>query len=118
MKIKHLLLLAFWTAFVAAIPFSLLAQSLRNITGTVYDSSANSPISGVSIVVKGSSRGASTDANGKYSIQAAPSDILVFSIIGYADQQVTVGARGAIDVIMQENAMPCRKTQCSYRALR
>ncbi|MBL7736418.1 MAG: carboxypeptidase-like regulatory domain-containing protein, partial [Chitinophagaceae bacterium] len=105
MKIRHLLLLLFWTVFIATVPLSLLAQSLKNITGTVYDSSANNVIPGVSIIVKGSSRGASTDENGKYSIQAAPSDVLVFSIIGYADQQVTVGSRSAINVVMQENAM-------------
>jgi TonB-linked SusC/RagA family outer membrane protein len=79
--------------------FSLQAQQ-RTVTGKVTDQDDGTPLPGVSVLVKGTSRGAVTDANGTFSIEAAPEDVLTLSFIGFEPQDVTVGDRTAITVPM------------------
>ncbi len=60
------------------------------VTGSVVDSTGR-PLTGVSILVKGSQRGTATNAEGQFQIDAKPGEVLVFSNIGYENQEVTVG---------------------------
>lgn len=76
----------------------------QTITGTVTSSPDGQPLPGVSVLVKGSTNGTSTDASGKYSISAANGSALVFSFIGYKSQEVLVGGRSVIDLAMVEDA--------------
>lgn len=63
-----------------------------NVTGTVKDKAGNALI-GVSVTVKNSAVGASTDIEGKYSIGVpGNSGTLIFSYIGYATQEIEVSA--------------------------
>lgn len=78
-------------------PLSLLAQT-RQLTGNVKDASSNEVLPGVSIQVKGTTRGALTDPSGNFRIEASSKEILVFSFIGYATQEVPVGDKSAINV--------------------
>lgn len=74
------------------------------VSGTVKDG-AGSPLPGVSILLKGTSTGTSTDVEGKYTINvASETDVLVFSFIGFSAQEVTVGNRTSIDVVLVEDA--------------
>jgi TonB-linked SusC/RagA family outer membrane protein len=82
-------------------PASLWAQEL-NISGTVRDSK-NEPLAGVSVVVKGTTRGVATDASGSYDIQASADAVLVFSFMGMATKEEPVNGRGRIDVILSED---------------
>ena len=61
------------------------------------------PLPGVTILIEGTSQGTITDIDGQYSI-VVPSDdaVLVFSFMGYVSQEITVGNRRAIDVVLQE----------------
>jgi TonB-dependent SusC/RagA subfamily outer membrane receptor len=62
------------------------------------------PLPGVSIFVKGTSQGTTTDADGKFSINVSSSSaVLVFSFIGYKPQEQTVNGRSVIDVDMEED---------------
>lgn len=71
----------------------------QTVTGTVKDAQTNEPITGATVVVKGTSTGTITDPNGNYAIQVNnPSDVLVFSFIGYATLEEEVGSRFVIDV--------------------
>ena len=54
------------------------------ITGTVYDETSGEPIIGVTVVVQGTTTGAVSDLDGKYSITADKGQTLVFTSIGYA----------------------------------
>jgi len=72
-----------------SVPSLLLAQNGKVITGTVYDSE-NSLLPGVSVVVKGSSKGVITDMNGKFSIRVQTNDILVFSFLSHEIQEISV----------------------------
>lgn len=77
------------------------AQNVR-VTGVVSD--AQSPLIGVNVHVKGGTTGVITDMNGKYSIEVPSNATLVFSYIGYADQEHKVGNRKIIDVTMSEDS--------------
>ena len=78
------------------------AQQVR-ITGKVTDTGSGEEIPGVSVLVKGTARGAITDLDGNYSIEAIPSDILVFSFIGYLSIEETVGTRTVINSGLSES---------------
>jgi TonB-linked SusC/RagA family outer membrane protein len=63
----------------------------RSVSGVVSDN-AGLPIPGVSVLVKGTNSGTQTDFDGKYSIKASPSQVLVFSYIGMKTQEVTASS--------------------------
>lgn len=77
---------------------------VREITGTVTDIS-DSPIPGVSVLVKGTTNGATTSSDGKFSINIGedPDAVLIFSFIGFASQKILVGAKSVIDVVLLED---------------
>ena len=73
----------------------------RTVTGTVTAEEDGSPIPGVNVVVKGTSSGTATDVEGRYTIDVPGEDaVLVFSFIGYATEEITVGNQSVIDVAM------------------
>ncbi|NDV69317.1 TonB-dependent receptor [Dysgonomonas sp. 25] len=84
------------------------AQS-QTITGTVVDE-FNEPLIGVSVVVRGTTNGVSTDIDGAYSISASSSDVLEFSYVGMKAQSVTVGSQTVINIKMEENATMLTET--------
>ena len=74
------------------------------IKGTVTDASGV-PLPGVNIVLKSdTNKGTQTDFDGNYTIQANKGDILVFSYIGFATQNITLGDATTMNVVMQEDA--------------
>lgn len=73
----------------------------KNVTGTIKENGL--PLPGVSIMIKGTTKGTQTDMNGKYSISASQGDALVFTYIGMTSQTITVGASNSIDVVMVED---------------
>lgn len=76
-----------------------------SVTGKVTSAEDGSPIPGVSILVKGTNVGAVTDLEGMYSISLpAEGEVLVFSFIGMATQEVPVGDRTVIDVVLEYDA--------------
>ncbi|WP_378173363.1 TonB-dependent receptor domain-containing protein [Aquimarina sp. SS2-1] len=81
--------------------FTSLGFSQRIVTGTVTDTSG-SPIPFVNIVEKESDKGTTTDDDGKYTIAVDDNAILVFSFVGFQTQEVPVGARDIIDVVLLE----------------
>lgn len=65
-----------------------IAQTKR--TGIVIDKDSGESLIGVSVVLEGTDKGTMTDLEGKFSIEADNTDVLVFSYIGYLDSKVTV----------------------------
>jgi TonB-linked SusC/RagA family outer membrane protein len=73
------------------------------VTGTVTDSQ-NETLPGVSIIIKGTTKGTTTDANGKFSIETESSeDILVFSFVGYGTQEVKVGSQTDVSITLEDD---------------
>jgi TonB-linked SusC/RagA family outer membrane protein len=62
----------------------------QEVKGRVTDSRDGSPVSGVNITVKGTNNGTSTDADGRFHIRASSGSILVFSSVGFTEQEVKV----------------------------
>ncbi len=79
------------------------AQS-RQVTGTVTSSDDGSPLIGVSIQVKGTSNGGTTDLDGKYSLNVPANATLVFSFVGFKPQEVQVGERSIVNVILESES--------------
>ncbi|MCS7019559.1 MAG: TonB-dependent receptor [Cytophagales bacterium] len=100
---RKLLCTSFLMLFLS---FQLFAQD-RQISGTVTDGVEKVPLPGVSILIKGTNSGTSTDAEGRYRINVpSGSQVLVFSFVGFATQEVEIGNRTTIDVTL----MPDTKT--------
>lgn len=78
------------------------SKAVLNLTGTVTDGEAGGGIPGVSVVIKGTSRGTTTDASGKFSLNDVnATNTLVFSAVGYETQEVLVGNRSQLNVALK-----------------
>lgn len=84
---------------------NLLAQEAgtHKVTGTVTSVKDNSPLPGVSIQVKGTSKGTVTDIDGKFSIDVNDNDVLTLSFIGYVSEEVAVAGKSTISVSLVED---------------
>ena len=80
--------------------FPVFGQTVVN--GTVTDASG-APMPGVSVTVKGTTRGTITDMNGGYNAKVNPKSVLVFTSIGMESQQVKVAGRSVINVSLKED---------------
>jgi iron complex outermembrane recepter protein len=97
---KVYLLLGIFLFFTA-----LLQAQTRVITGKVISADDGSTLPGVNVTVKGSTRGTVTDVAGKYKLSdVTDSTLLVFSFIGYNPEEVRVGSRQVIDVVLRTQA--------------
>jgi TonB-dependent starch-binding outer membrane protein SusC len=79
-----------------------LKQNLQQVAikGTITDASTSEPLPGANVQVKGTNRGTTADVNGKYSLEANKGDVLVYSFIGYINQEVTVADQTVIDMAL------------------
>ena len=79
------------------------ARQNWTITGSVVDEKG-APLVGVTIVIKGTMKGTTTDVNGNYSL-VVPNDqtVLQFSFIGFVTQEVTVGEKSIVNITLQED---------------
>ncbi|MEM6297063.1 MAG: SusC/RagA family TonB-linked outer membrane protein [Bacteroidota bacterium] len=95
-----------WMLLALGLLTSATAWAQRTVTGTVLDN-AGEALAGVSIQIKGTTEGTQTDFNGKYSIKVKDGqNVLVFSFIGMAPQEVTLGeGQTTADVTMLEDAV-------------
>ena len=81
----------------------VLLPAMAQVRGTVIDGATGEPFFGVSVLVKGTTIGTDTQADGSFSVAAKIGDILQFSFIGYVTQEVTVENMQPIRVILQED---------------
>ena len=100
-------ILAVCLVFVcAALTSSSASAQDRNVTGIILDET-DTGIAGAYVVVKGETRGAMTDDQGRFNISVSPKDVLVASFLGYNDEEVTVGSQTnlTIKLIPQANEL-------------
>lgn len=77
------------------------AFAQRKVAGKVSETGSTSGIPGVTVLVKGTSTGTTTDANGSYTIDVpSNTSVLTFSSIGYNPSEEVVGARSEINVVL------------------
>ena len=99
-KLKSLML-----ALVLMIGTVVIANAQnRSISGTVLDASLGDPVPGATVLVKGTTRGAATDLDGKFTLQLQPGDqILVVSFVGYLTQEVEIGNQSVLTINLKED---------------
>jgi TonB-dependent starch-binding outer membrane protein SusC len=99
-KLYRFLNRCFSVILLVALTTALYAQEQLTVTGVIQDES-NTPLPGVSIAIKGTTKGTITDSEGKYSINVANDATLLLSFIGYKTQEIAVGNRSSISISME-----------------
>ena len=79
---------------------SLITFAQQTITGKITDNNA-APLAGVSVKVKGTNRGVTTNSAGDFSIQANSNDVLEITIIGYKKQSVSIAGQSALTIALE-----------------
>ena len=75
----------------------------RTVSGKVVDPNGTG-FPGVNVIIKGTATGTTTNADGEYKIAVPDNNtVLVYSFIGYAAQEVTVGSRSVLDITLAED---------------
>jgi len=98
---RIVLVMLFWLPAIISIQAN--PSQSRTISGVVKSATDGEPLIGVSVLVKETSTGAITDMDGKYSLTALTGNTLVFSYIGYKEQEIKVGSSSVINVSLEEN---------------
>ncbi|MEO1653702.1 MAG: SusC/RagA family TonB-linked outer membrane protein, partial [Bacteroidota bacterium] len=80
---------------------SVMAQQMT-VSGTVKDANGEG-VPGVSVYEKGTTNGTITDFNGKYSLKANRGATIIFQSMGYATQELVLGAQSTLDIIMKDD---------------
>ena len=107
MKSAGLKLISFLMIILLGLSPSLLwgQGSGKTVKGTLIDATTKEPLVGGNVLIKGTTKGATADANGQYSINVSDDKaVLVFRFLGYDSQEIAVGGRSTIDVSLQSNA--------------
>ena len=89
----------FTSAFVSA--------QRQQITGVIYDATTNETLPGVTVNIKGSNLGTSSDKDGKFTATASVNDVLRFTFVGYKTYEIriTEGIQLPLKVVMTEDAL-------------
>ena len=99
-KLRHFFIMLLCLVFYASTAFS----QATTVKGKVVDDQ-NNPLFGVTILLKGSKSGTSSDANGNYSLSLPnPNGTLVISFVGFTNQEVPVNKRNSIDIKLLPDA--------------
>ncbi len=85
----------------------------KAISGNVTD--ATGPLTGVTVIIKGTTIGAETDFDGNYTIQASTGQTLVFSYLGYKTEERVIGNQTRIDVKMVEEQTLLQEIVVAFR---
>ncbi len=75
------------------------AANAQTVTGTVLDEESK-PVNGATVTVKGTNKATTTNASGNFSINAAGTDVLLFTFIGFTNLEVPLNGRTTVSVTM------------------
>ncbi len=99
---KHFFSRSIAFLFCLYMSHSVWAQD-RTLTGTVSNATDGTMLPGVSILVKGQTRGTTTDQDGKYTLAVPANSVLIFSYIGFVRNEVKVGNSSVINIKLLED---------------
>ncbi len=101
---KNLISFRILLLFVAwAFAFQAFAQDIQ-VTGKVTDAKDGSSLPGATVQVKGTTTGALTDIDGKYSLKVNSGSVLVYSFIGYDTQEVTITNQREVNISLSQSS--------------
>jgi TonB-dependent starch-binding outer membrane protein SusC len=89
--------------FLLCLIFRVSAQD-RTISGKVTSSEDGSALPGVSVSVKGSTKGATTASDGTYKISVSGTPTLIFSYVGFKKESIPAGNKTTVDVVLSSDA--------------
>ncbi|MCF0167986.1 MAG: TonB-dependent receptor [Bacteroidales bacterium] len=99
------------SSVVVLLALSIAAFAQEGTVKGVVTEKSGAPVAGVSVVVEGTTIGATTDIDGAYQLRNVPADAnLVFSFIGFKTRTVKVGGRSSISLVMEEDALLLNET--------
>lgn len=102
-RLHQRLLLLLWTACFALLAGSEAGAQAQRVSGTVNNQQVATPLQGATVNVRGTSRTTTTDAAGRFTIEAAPGAVLRITSVGFTQQEVVVPPSGTITVQLQES---------------
>ena len=82
--------------------FSSFVLKAQTVSGTISNKEGDK-LSGVTINIKGTNKGTTTDAEGKFSINASSNSVLVISSVGYTTQEIALSGRSALAVSLMRD---------------
>lgn len=85
------------------LPVSLFAQTNMSVSGTVVDN-IGEPLIGVTVSVKGTTKGSLTDLNGKFSLESTANGILTISYVGYKPKEIKIEGKPNLgNIVLEED---------------
>ena len=93
-------LLIFFLHLNVIVLFPGFSFAQNQVSGTLKDN-AGTALANVSVSVKGTSRGTTTNASGNFNISAVPKDVLVFSLVGFETQEMKVNNQSEFAVVLE-----------------
>src|SRR5688500_9227179 len=103
MKKNYLELSKSLMLLLVGLAMSSFCYGQTTVSGTVTTKQGDR-LPGVNVLIKGTAQGTTTDANGKFVLEVQDNNaVLTFSFIGYANQDVAVGNKTDLDVVMDED---------------
>ncbi|RDY57947.1 SusC/RagA family TonB-linked outer membrane protein [Flagellimonas nanhaiensis] len=96
---------------------SNITVAQNTLTGNVTDSQGL-PLPGVNVIIKGTNTGTQTDFDGNYAISATQGDIVVFSYIGFASQELPVPNDNVLNVVMTEDVSRLQEVVVTAQGIR
>ncbi|WP_461637194.1 SusC/RagA family TonB-linked outer membrane protein [Labilibaculum euxinus] len=94
-RLRKLLLM-----LVMVFSFTMIHAQEKVVTGLVTDANDGMGIPGVSVVVKGTTVGTTTDIDGNYTLTVNANATIIYSFVGYRSQEIVVGSQSQINVIL------------------
>ncbi len=105
MSLKFNLKFILSALLLMVINFSVMAQT-QEVKGTVFEPDGQIPVVGATVMLKGTTTGTVTDMNGAYSLRVTGSaPVLVVQFLGFQTQEVEIGNRTIVDVVLQEESI-------------
>jgi TonB-linked SusC/RagA family outer membrane protein len=98
---KQLLLKLLFCPLLLLISIGAFAQQI-SVTGKVTDEQG-SPVPGVTITVKGTTKGTNSGPSGNYAISLNSNDVLVFTSVGFEKQEISVNGRHIINIVLLDS---------------
>ena len=98
-------------------PPAVAAKNVHVVSGTVTTLEDNLPLSGATVLIKGTTRGTTTDLNGNYSIEVADTSSLLFSFVGMQTNEVPANNKSTVDIKMNDDVSQLSEVVISRTAL-
>ncbi|HBK33313.1 MAG TPA: hypothetical protein DDZ78_17055, partial [Porphyromonadaceae bacterium] len=80
---------------------NITAQSIKEITGEVFEEDGVTPAIGANVMIKGTNVGTTTTIDGIFKLNAKSIDILVITYIGYEKQEITIGDNTLLKIVLK-----------------